>query len=66
MLSPEQLVAWVSVTALQMAQGRSADELGLLGGVFTQLGDTLTTMSIQKSAIESACKQAANANATSA
>ena len=56
MLSPEQLVAWISTAALQMAQGRSADELSLLGGVFTQLGDTLTTMSIQKSAVEAAGK----------
>ena len=66
MLSPAQLVTWVNVTAVQMAQGKSADELALLGGVFTQLGDTLTTMSIRKSAVEAVCKGAANANATSA
>ena len=58
MLSPERLMIWVNVTALQLAQGKSADELGVLGAMFTQLGDTLTTMSVQKSAVEEACEAA--------
>ena len=62
MLSPERLVIWVSVTALQMARGKSADELGVLGAMFTQLGDTLTTMSVQKSAVENACKASSSSD----
>ena len=53
MLSPEQLVSWVHMAALELACGKSAEELSLLGSAFTQLGDTLATMSAQKILIES-------------
>ena len=52
MLSPEQLASWVHIAALELGHDKSAAELALLGSVFTQLGDTLTTMSAQKSLIE--------------
>jgi len=47
-LSPEQLASWVHIAALELACGKSAAELAVLGGVFTQLGDTLATMSAQQ------------------
>jgi len=52
LLSPEQLASWVHIASLELAHGKSAAELALLGSVFTQLGDTLTTMSAQKSLME--------------
>ena len=63
MLSPEQAAMWASAAALQLSQGRDADDLALLGSMFTQLGDTLTTLSIQKSAVEKASRQAKTGNA---
>ena len=47
-MSPEQLVTWVHLAALELAWGKSAAQLAVLGGIFTQLGDTLATMSAQK------------------
>ena len=52
MLSPEQLATWVHAAALELSRGKSAAQLAVLGSVFTQLGDTLTTISAQKSIIE--------------
>ncbi|MGN0180251.1 MAG: DUF6774 domain-containing protein [Monoglobaceae bacterium] len=48
----------VSITALAntIACDLSDDELGLLGTVFTQLGDTLTTIAVQRSLCKSTCK----------
>jgi len=51
-LAPEQLASWVHIAALKLACGKSADELAVLGSVFNQLGDTLSTISAQKSLIE--------------
>jgi len=56
LLCPESLAVWVSVAALRLAEGKGADELSVLGAVFTQLGDTLTTISAQKSMMDSAGK----------
>jgi len=53
-LTPEQLVLWVNVTALRLARGKTTDELSVLGSVLTQLGDTITTISSQQAAIENA------------
>ena len=52
MLSPAQLASWVHLAALELACGKSADELSVLGAIFTQLGDTLTTMSAQQSLMD--------------
>ena len=52
MLSPEQLATWVHMAALELACGKSAAQLAVLGGVFTQLGDTLAVMSAQKMLME--------------
>jgi len=51
-LSPEQLATWVHIAALELACDKNTAELAVLGSVFTQLGDTLTTMSTQQSLIE--------------
>ena len=52
-MSPEQLVTWVHIAALRLARGKSAAQLAVLGGIFTQLGDTLAAMSAQKLLVES-------------
>ncbi|MCL2488088.1 MAG: hypothetical protein FWE80_05325 [Oscillospiraceae bacterium] len=49
-------VGSVTAAALALAKGRTADETALLGAVLTQLGDTLTTISIQKDIAEKNCK----------
>ena len=53
MIGPEQLATWAHLAALELACGKSAAELAVLGAVFTQLGDTLATMSAQKLRVES-------------
>ena len=40
------LVAGAALAALQLAQGRSADETALLGAFFTLLGDNLALLSL--------------------
>ena len=57
MICPSALVASVTAAAIALAQGRSADQIGLLGAVFTQLGDTLTTIGLQQGIIEAKCQQ---------
>ena len=61
MTCPNTLVAAVTAAAIALSEGRSADELSLLGALFTQLGDTLTTISIQKSIAEPQCNNEAAA-----
>ena len=41
---------WLIV--VELACGKGADELAVLGAIFTQLGDTLATMSTQQSLID--------------
>jgi hypothetical protein len=36
----------VTAAAIALSKGLAADETALLGAVFTQLGDTLTTISV--------------------
>lgn len=48
-MCPNTLAAGVTALAAAMAEGRCADEISLLGAVFTQLGDTLTTIALQMS-----------------
>ena len=56
MICPEGLAASVTAAAAALSQGRSADELGLLGALFTQLGDTLTAISLAKGINENQIK----------
>lgn len=53
-MNPCELTASVTALANTLACGLSADEISLLGAVFTQLGDTLITIASQKSLC---CKQ---------
>lgn len=57
-MCPNSLAAAVTALAAAMAEGRCADEISLLGAVFAQLGDTLTTMAIQKELCEKCRKDA--------
>jgi len=54
MLSPQELVLWVNAVALQLAQGKTTDELNVLGSVLNLLGDAISTISAQQAAIENA------------
>ena len=40
----------ISAAAATIAQGLSAEEIGLLAAVFTQLGDTLATIAVLRAA----------------
>ena len=44
-----ELTASITAIANALACNRTADEISLLGVVFTQLGDTLLTIATQKS-----------------
>lgn len=44
-----ELTASITALANSLACGRSAEEIELLGVIFTQLGDTLQTISTHKS-----------------
>ena len=48
-MCPNQLIAAITAAAAALAEGRSADEITILGTIFTQLGDTLATIAAQKS-----------------
>lgn len=52
MLNPEALVAAVTAAAISIAEGKSTDDVALLGVVFTQLGDTLSTLSTARQALD--------------
>lgn len=47
-----ELTTAVTALANALACGKSADEINLLGVVFTQLGDTLLTIGTQKGICE--------------
>lgn len=47
-MNPCELTASITAIANALACRLSTDELSLLGAVFTQLGDTLTTIATQK------------------
>lgn len=41
-----ELVTTISAIACAIAKEKNTDELAMLGAVFTQLGDTLTTIAV--------------------
>lgn len=47
-MCPNQLTAAITAAAAVLAENRSAEEIALLAAVFTQLGDTLTTIAAQQ------------------
>lgn len=46
MICGESVAAGITALAAAISQGRSAEEIGVLGVLFTQLGDTLETISV--------------------
>lgn len=50
-----ELTASITAMANALACGRSTDEINMLGVIFTQLGDTLQTISTQKGICEGKC-----------
>jgi len=48
MLAPNTLISSITALAAVMAQDKSTDEINLLGAIFTQLGDTLSTIASAK------------------
>ncbi len=46
-MSGECLVLLAAVTAIQLAQGKCAEELGTLGAFFTVLGDNLALLALK-------------------
>lgn len=48
MMCSNELVASITAVAVALAEGKSEDEISLLGTIFSQLGDTLETIAAQK------------------
>ncbi len=57
MLCPEELATVTTAAAISLAQGRSTEELNILAAVFTQIGDVLATIAVQRGALEACCEQ---------
>jgi mannose/fructose/N-acetylgalactosamine-specific phosphotransferase system component IIC len=55
MLCPSTLVASITATGIAISEGKTTDEIALLGVIFSQLGDTLSTIAQQQSIISSKC-----------
>ena len=47
-MQPCNLAVFISILACDIAKGKTADEISLLGSVFSQLGDTLETIAAQQ------------------
>ena len=47
-MNPCELTASVTALANALAYGLTEEDLGLLAAVLTQLGDTLTTIAVQR------------------
>ena len=48
-MDPNERIASITAIAALIASRLSDDELGLAAAVFTQLGDTLSTIAVQRS-----------------
>lgn len=57
MLCPEELATVTTAAAIGLAQGRSTEEVGILSAVFTQIGDVLATIAVQRAAVEACCEK---------
>lgn len=51
-MCPNQLVFAVTAIAAAVSENRTSDEIAELGLIFTQLGDTLATISFQQALCE--------------
>ncbi len=53
MMCPNELAASITAVAVSLANGKSEDEINLLGSIFSQLGDTLETIAAQRALCQS-------------
>lgn len=51
MICPENLAATVTALAIAISKDKSSTENAVLGAIFSQLGDTLETISAQQECI---------------
>lgn len=56
MICPEELATLVTAAAVSLAQSVTDKELDILAAVFTQLGDTLATIAVQRANISACCE----------
>lgn len=62
MLCPEELATVTTAAAIGLAQDRSTEEIGILAAVFSQIGDVLATIAVQRAAIEACCEKKCSQN----
>ena len=53
---PEEIVVAITAAAVSISKKLSSEDSALLGSAFTQLGDTLTTLSLAKDRLDAAAK----------
>ncbi|WP_251861293.1 hypothetical protein [Clostridium sp. Marseille-Q2269] len=51
-LSPEELILLANLIAIQLAQGKTGEQIELLGGFISTIGSILTTIGAQKEIFE--------------
>lgn len=51
-MCPDELVLFISTLAITIAKDKSTDEIDLLSVIFSQLGDTLATISTSRQRCE--------------
>ena len=59
-MSPCELVSFVTAVSCSIANCCSEDEMAVLAAVFTQLGDTLATIAVQREICQGEPDSAAN------
>ncbi|MFQ8599796.1 MAG: DUF6774 domain-containing protein [Oscillospiraceae bacterium] len=57
MLCPENLAATVTALSINIAQGKSVDELAVIASIFSQVGDTLETIAAQRNLNQAICQK---------
>ena len=57
MATSNEIVFSITTAAMALANGLSGDEISLLSSVFTQLGDTLATISAARSMDDNSAKE---------
>lgn len=55
MLCPQELTVAITAAANVLYEKLDADELAVLAAVLVQLGDTLTTLAVQKVLLQARC-----------
>ena len=56
MLLPEEIAVAITAAAISISKQLSSEGSALLGAVFTQLGDTLTTIATARDRLDAAAK----------